>query len=504
MLLVPVARVERRYALDRADLSTVLAPRTMLVLERDAGDGHYELVEGPMREYERRVVVEPAADGFVTVTETVAFRLAIPYFAWLFVPFFKGGLTGPERQKAPWWHPPQRLDARASTALGTLGVVAIVFGYLNTVFGQTVAFAADEFGASNSAQGVAGAAVRFGGLLALVIVSAADRRGRREVVLRTTTWGCVLVATGAFAPSLVWLAGSQTLARAFATALLIVAGIVAAEEMPSRARAYAVSLLGMASALGVGICVLALRLADIDEKGWRLLYLLPLLALLLMRGIGRNLPETRRFARPHTEAAVRGHGRRLWLLAASYLLLNLYVAPSTQFFNRYLKHERHYSGGAIGILSVGTGTPGAVGLVVGGRMADVRGRRLVLAISLFAGTALDVATFFTVGGTLWAWAILSAIIGDASIPALLVYGPELFPTSLRGRANGVIGVVGLVGSGIGLLAAGAMADGLGRIGPAMAVLSMGPLLLVALVLVGYPETAGLELEQINPEDEAPD
>src|SRR5205807_3920142 len=197
---------------------------------------------------------------------------------------------------------------------------------------------------------------------------------------RTTAWGCALAATGAFAPSLVWLAGSQTLARAFATALLIVAGIVAAEEMPSRARAYAVSLLGMASALGVGICVLALRLADIDEKGWRLLYLLPLLALLLMRGIARNLPETRRFARPHAEAPVKGHGRRLWLLAASYLLLNLYVAPSTQFFNRYLKHERHYSGGAIGILTVGTGTPGVVGLVVGGRMADVRGRRIVLAI----------------------------------------------------------------------------------------------------------------------------
>ena len=90
------------------------------------------------------------------------------------------------------------------------------------------------------------------------------------------------------------------------------------------------------------------------------------------------------------------------------------------------------------------------------------------------------------------------------MPALGVYGPELFPTSLRGRANGIISLVSVIGSGIGLLAAGWMADRFGTLGPGLAILCIGPLLVAVLVVVAYPETAMLELEEINPEDGPPD
>ena len=52
--------------------------------------------------------------------------------------------------------PPDRFDARSSSVLGTLCAAAVLFGYLNTLFNQTIAFAADEFRAGNAAQGVAG------------------------------------------------------------------------------------------------------------------------------------------------------------------------------------------------------------------------------------------------------------------------------------------------------------------------------------------------------------
>ena len=90
------------------------------------------------------------------------------------------------------------------------------------------------------------------------------------------------------------------------------------------------------------------------------------------------------------------------------------------------------------------------------------------------------------------------------LPALGVYGPELFPTSLRGRANGIIQVVSLVGSAVGLLVAGGLADRWGRFGPAMAVVGAGPLLLAVLLVAVFPETAGRELEEINPEDRRPE
>ena len=456
-----------------------------------------------MRSYRRTVTVEETADGRSQVTSTVDFSIAVPYFWWLFVLPFKRALVRPERSGPPWWAPPARLDARAASVLGTLGLVSVVFGYLNTLFTQTISFAGDEFGAGNSAQGLAGAVVRVGGLLAVVVAAQADRQGRRAVLLRSATAGCALSVTGALAPSLPWLTASQTLSRGLATSLLVIVAIVAAEEMPAGSRAYAVSLLAMAGGLGAGICVLSLRLADVGARGWRLLYVVPVLALPLLPGIRQRLPETRRFAAHHPETSIAGHGTRLWLLAAAGLLTNLFIAPQSQFGNRFLRTELGFSGARIGMFSVVTGTPASIGIVVGGRMADVRGRRVVGALALLVGSLCTLTFFFSTGWAVWVWALLGTAVAGASIPALGVYGPELFPTSLRGRANGIVALTSLTGSAVGLVTAGVLSDHFGRIGPAMAMLAVGPALVAVLVLTRYPETAGRELEDLNPEDRAP-
>ena len=477
------------------------------MLERHAGDGTFEAVEGPVTDYRRTVVVDDgdgrADEGTRTVTETIEFRPAFTYFWWLFALPMRRALRQDSSGRFPWWAPPDRLDARAASMLGTLSLLSVVFGYLNTLFTQTISFAAEEFGSGNSAQGLAGSAVRVGGILSLVVMAAADRQGRRRVALVTAAGGSVLAVTGALSPSLAWLTGSQALARGFASALVVIVTIVAVEEMPARSRAYAVSILAMAGGLGAGICVLSLRLADLGSRGWRLLYVIPVLALPAIASARRRLPESRRFLRPHTEVEIAGHGRRLLLLAVSGLLTNLFVAPQSQFGNRFLRAERGFSGGRIGLFSVAVGTPAAVGIVAGGRLADVRGRRRVAAVSLLGGTACTVAFFFSAGWPVWIWSLAGNVLSAASIPALGVYGPELFPTSLRGRANAVVAGTALLGSAVGLVAAGVLSDGFGRIGPAMAVLATGPVLLALLVLVAYPETAGRELEELNPEDRGP-
>lgn len=483
----------RRQPYDEA----LLRPRTDLVVEEALGDGRFVAVEGPVRSYERRVEV---ADGVVTTT--VDYELAVPYFGWLFRLAFGRHMAGPPRtvEGTPWWAPPAVLDARAASVLGSLAALSVVLGYLNTLFTQTITFAGEEFHAGDGAQGVAGGVVRIGGLLALVVVAAADKRGRRGVLLKASLAGCVLAVTGAAAPSLPWLTASQTVARGFATALLLLVAIVAAEEVPARSRAYGVSLLAMAGGLGAGGAVIALKLADLGTKGWRLVYVLPVLGVPLVASVRRHLPESRRFLAPHPEVAFTGHGRRLWLLAISGLLNNLFVAPQSQFSNRFLRAERGFSAGKISLLSLVTGLPGIIGIVVGGRLADVRGRRQVAAVALVAGTLCTVGFFFAHGWAVWAWPLLGTTISTATIPALGVYGPELFPTSLRGRANGVVGVCALAGSAMGLAGAGLLADHYGRIGPAMFLLGLGPLLVAAVVLTAYPETAGVELEDLNPED----
>ena len=486
-----------------------LAPRDDLVGERlaEAVDGALVFVadSGAVEDYQRRVTTEELPGGHRAVTSTTDFRLAIPYFGWMFTGAVRHSLRRLGRPgHQPWWAPPERLDARAASVLGVLAAASVVAGYLGTLLTQTITFAAAEFGVVGpQGQGNALAAVRLGVLVALALVAVADRRGRRPVLLACAVGGCTLSAVGALAPSLTALSASQLMARAFATALAVLITIIAAEEVPRGSRAYAVSVLGMAGGLGAGLCVMALPLADLGPQAWRILYLLALAGLPLTVGLARRLQESRRFSAPHLTVALAGHGRRLALLAASAFLLAVFSAPASQLQNEFLRDERNFSASRIALFTILTVTPAGIGVVVGGRLADLHGRRMVGALGVVGGVGATVAMFASSGWPLWLWSVVGSVLGGAVLPALGVYGPELFPTSLRGRANGLVALLGVLGSVLGLVGAGVMADRLGGLGPALAVLALGPALLVVLIVLAYPETAQRELEDLNPEDRPP-
>jgi len=384
--------------------------------------------------------------------------------------------------------------------LAVLVLASLPVGYLNTLLTQTITFAADEFGVSNAAQGFSLAAVRGGVLISLVVVSLADRHGRRLMALLTATAAPTVCACGAVAPTFVLLTVTQLVGRPLAISLGLVIAIVAAEEMPKGSRAYAVSLVSIATAVGAGMCLMVLPLADLGARGWRLVYVAPLAFLAIVPVLARHLPESRRFAAPHAEASFTGHGRRFWLLAMSGLLANLLVAPASGFQNRYLKKLRGFSASKVALFSLATNTPGGVGVVVGGRLADVHGRRAVAAVGLIGGTLATVTVFSVGGAWMWAAATMGAVVGSMAVPALGVYSTELFPTGLRGRANAAITVLSLLGSAIGLVLAGSHIHDHGGYAPVMAILAVGPVLVAVLVLTRYPETAHTELEDLNPED----
>jgi MFS family permease len=198
-----------------------------------------------------------------------------------------------------------------------------------------------------------------------------------------------------------------------------------------------------------------------------------------------------------------GPGRRLWLLAISAFLFAVFLAPASQYQNVFLRRERGFSAARISLFTVGTNIWGGIGIVAGGRLADVRGRRIVAAVGILGGVGATVVMFFSIGWTVWAWSIVGAILGALTVPALGVYGPELFPTSVRGRANGIISAVGRAGSVTGLVVVALLITNRSSLAPVLAILAIGPALLAILVVVGYPETAHRELEDLNPEDRNP-
>lgn len=571
-----MTRVRQFLHCDDAELEARRLPRDDIVAERATDDDRWHAGEGPFRVYERTLQATRGRAGNWDVIETTSYRLAMPVWAWLFHYPVRNAIRRRRNAYGYWWAPPDRLDARSATVLGLLCTVAVIDGYLGTVLTQTLTFAADEFGHGNTAQGILLATVRLGVLIALVSVAAADRHGRRRLLIMTGVGSCIATALGAVSPTLWFLGGSQLLARGLSTALGVLIVIMAAEEMPARSRAWAASVLVLCAGLGSGMAVWVLPVADLDERGWRLVYLAPLAGIAVLGWVGKRLPESRRFealdlwnrkavaetgeagetsetgetrldSRPETTTdqarntihqdlgplvvdlfergaadqprnitpqdsnigdslaqdslARQRRQRRFILLAAAAFCVALFVAPASGLQNDFLKDERGFSAGEISLFTIITATPAGIGILIGGYLADRRGRKPVGAGGLAVGALFTAGAFFTSGSTLWLTTLAGVVLRAASVPALAVYGPELFGTHDRGKANGGIVAIAVAGSAVGLLSAGWLSDHWGgRLGPALALLVAGPLIVALIVLLKFPETAGQELEDLNPED----
>lgn len=495
---------------DESTASQLLEPRDdFLVSERAVGDGIFELAHGPFDQYSRRVQVEPSNDGSVVVTQHATFRVAAPLWRLLVTIPIKRTLRRPPAatEHVPWWAPPDRFDARTARTVSLLCLAMIVTGYLGAVIGQTATFASDEFGTSDRAQGFLFAAVRLGTLLTVVVTTMADRHGRRRLLLVALVVGTVMTMTGALSSGLWTLGGTQAIARGMATAIGLLVGIMAAEATPRNSRAYVASVLSLTAGLGAGMVVWILPLADLGLRAWRILYIVPGLALPLIWWLAKHLRESERFERhiERDEPAAEDSmvTSRLILVAAVAFLALLFLAPASQFRNDFLRDDRGFSAAQVSLFVVVTNTPVGIGVAIAGKLADRRGRRPVGAFAVFGGAVLTVATYASDGWGMWTASIFASIIGSMAAPALGVYSAEMFGTSRRGRANGIVSLIGLAGSALGLLIVGDLADRLDSFGSAFAIVAIGPMIVVVLVLALFPETAKRELEDINPADRAP-
>jgi MFS family permease len=497
--------VVRSWPAGAATAEHVLSPRDDIVRERADGDGRFVQDIGPFTEYER--LVSHNGDG-ATIEERTSYRFSLPWFGWLLALPIRWTIarrrydpTGdrPLAHRTPLWTPPDRLTPRQLAVIGLLAASSMASAFINTLFTQTVAFAADDFGVGDSGVGIAGAVVRAGILFVLPVAALADRIGRRAVTVAVGFAAPLVAAAGAVAPTFPILVATQMIGRPLGLALDFLVAVIAAEEMPRNSRAYAISVLAMASGLGAGIAVGSLPLADLGSGGWRLVYVVTLIWLLVAISVARRLPETERFQRRHVASAPIDR-RRFAVLAAVALLANLFVAPASLFQNGYLEDERGYSAALIAAFTLATATPAGLGLLVGGRVADVRGRRRVITLCVPVAAALLVTSYSVGGWPMWLTALLGAIAGAIAFPALAVYRNELFPTGSRSLASALVTAAALLGGIVGLLGMGTLLDdGLSH-GVILGWLATAQLAVVAIVLLWFPETAHHELEDLNPID----
>lgn len=495
---------------DRAELARRVEPRDDAVVGEAVvhhDDDHVVLhaVAGPFREYHRTVRWSDGHGEVVRIDQQVEFRLAIPYWSRLFDPLVRRAVRdGVPRGTRPWWTTPDRLSPAQSTTVATMALFNLVAGALYGLLTQVLTFVSADLGDGTAGQQTALlSVVRIGVVITMAAMFLADRRGRRRVAIVSFTAAGMLTLAGALAPTW-WAFGAlQFVARNLAIAGLLCVDTIAVEELPAGSRAMATGLGALAYGLGAGVVVVTLPLADLGDWGWRLSFVVAGLTLPIIWHARRHLPESGRFERmlaePAPQRSRRVSGARFLLLAAMFFLFNVFAAPASQLQNDYLRSDRGYSGLLIAVFVVLTSTPAGIGVVLGGRLADIRGRRAAIVPGLSAFGIFSVVFFSLSGPPMWLASLLASCIGALAIPAMGVIAPELFPTARRGGVRGTLTAIAVGGSVCGLLLAGSMVDSTSY-STAFTLLAVAPLAAAGLAFA-IPETRGKELEELNPGEE---
>ena len=449
----------------------------------------------------------------------------VPYFGWIFGPLIRRAIDRsgehmadvieararktlpPLPPRRSFWMPPDRMTRDQMVVIATLCAILAITAYGGSLYSHTVRYVADSFGTSESGVGVSLALTRIGTLVGLIGSVASDKRGRRAILLVSTAGLCLSTAVSAIAPNIASFTTLQVLVRGFANLAAVVAFIAAAEEAPEGARAYILAFASIAGAIGFSLGALLLPLADLGEETWRVLFAVGGLGLLMMPGLRRRLAESRRFvlmadriknARA-SEVIDSIYGGRFVIVALTVFLMGIMAAPASQMMNLYLGDERGYSGLGILILrAITQAVPALIAVMIGGRLAESSGRKPVAARATFV-MAITTALFFLMGGPLlWLMLLVSTAAGALAGPSFAAFNTELFPTEVRGTAGGWLLAVAVAGSVTGLLLAGSLADSLGSVGKAIALTSLGPLIVSIFLVRRLPEAMGMDLDELSP------
>jgi MFS family permease len=393
-----------------------------------------------------------------------------------------------------------------------LGVANLIDNYDGALLGLALPQIQAGLHVSEAEVGGMLATVRLGVIPAVALAILADQIGRRRLLLATIIGFTLATFATALAPNAQTFVLVQFIARACIAAETMLAIVVIAEEFDARNRGWGIGMLGALGAFGYGLASLIFSVVELLPFGWRALYGLGALPLLLVAWLRRSLDETQRFT-AHRAARRADHplqplrnlirmypGRMLALCAA--LLPFAFVTETAMFFpSKFLQSVHGYAPRDIATMYLTIGVLGLLGNIFAGALGDRLGRKRVLIAGLLLN-ASAAAAFYNASGwvvpLLWGLMVMTVTMITVLFAAL---GSELFPTSYRSTASGVRAIVGTIGAATGLWLEGVLFGEYGS--HAAAITTMLIVAPIAPLVIGFavPETANRELEEISPERE---
>ena len=384
---------------------------------------------------------------------------------------------------------------------------------------------------------------RMGVMASFVFLFFADRIGRRAMMMLTVIGFTVANGATALANDPVQFTALQLVARLFLTAEYSLAIIMIGEEFPARLRGRSIAILTSLATVGVmamakiqpyillpegaegnwlhdlGHALVSFAQTSfglpVDGAGWRSLYALGLLPLVLVLVLRLAMRETRRFEAERVRAATapkrtwrdlareagmpwwRKYRRRSAIVALLWNSVFIVTGPSTVFYVIFAREQLKLSTYQVGdIIFWGYGG-GVAGHFVAGWLIDRIGRKYTCAgFYIFAAVAIFLLYHVPSVAGQYAFMVMTVFSFAAANTATYVYASELFPTEIRATGFGwTTNLAGRVTEVLTPMAIGLLIAPLGIPG-AIAVVAAGPVLGALLVLRYAPETRGLTLEQI--------
>ncbi|HEX6765443.1 MAG TPA: MFS transporter, partial [Polyangiaceae bacterium] len=255
------------------------------------------------------------------------------------------------------------LTAYQKRLFGFLGVATFFEGYDFFALTQVLPHLRKDFALDYGATGWLLGVVNFGTMLAYLLVGKADRWGRRRVLTVTIFGYTLFTLLSGLAPN-VWVFGAmQMTARIFLIGEWATSMVIAAEEFPAARRGTVIGVISATGGLGSAICALAVPPLT-HAFGWRSVYFVAVVPLLLLAWARRGLRETERFAasaktaeRRSVFAILRGpYLRRVLELGAIWFTTYVCTQNVVSLWKDYALGDLKLSEGASGIvITVGAG-----------------------------------------------------------------------------------------------------------------------------------------------------
>jgi putative MFS transporter len=415
---------------------------------------------------------------------------------------------------APFLGRPPALTRRQWRVLGLVAAASLFDQYDLGLFSLALKQIQAELGIAEHRLGWLGAVVIFGALPSSLLALAADRYGRRRLLLVTIVAYTLLTGATAFAPSAEVFVSLQFLARTFITAEIVLAMVVVAEEFDADSRGWGIGALSALALCGHGLALALFSLVNVLPYGWRALYAVGLVPLVLIAVLRRGLPETPHFERHAaargTPASLRGTlqpladlvrvypGRAAALGSVAFLLA--FAERAAGFFAaKYVQEAHAWQPADYALLGFVGGFFAIFANTLAGRWSDRFGRRRLAVLFLALHPPLVIAFYNGPGSSLPPLWIGMTFSGMAASVLLRTFATELFPTSYRSTAAGAAAVVTTVGASLGLAAQSVLYGVLGSHWEAISVLVLTALAAPFVVGLAFPETSGRDLDEISPE-----